>query len=394
MGQETGAKSDRAPSADDEPRARRAAKILGLGYWDADFDDNILFHSPEYAEIHGLPAETVIRRQEEINALMLPEDRESSVARIAEADGLKRDFTIEYRVEKPDGSIAHIREIGEVVRDAAGAPVGHTGIALDVTEERLIRRRLEEALRGAEANLRTRDQFLANMSHELRTPLNAIGGYAEMLTMREALNVSDEKIAEYGALILRSARHLTDVIGDMLTQVELRRQNVEPDLAPIEIRPFLEEMVGIVGLRLEPEANQVAYSVDPPDAVARLDKRLIGQAMINVLGNAVKYAGVEKGITVGYREGDGEARLWVEDQGEGIPADELDRIGEPFFRGARAIRGAIPGTGLGLALVDSIMSVHGGVMEIRSRRGEGTRVDLIFPTKADAGPGASARLET
>lgn len=389
---------DRQALTDDEARARRAAKIFGLGYWDSDFDNNILYHSPEYARIHGFSADTLITRQSQVNDVVHPDDRERLIARFAEVDSLRCDYTEEYRVQRPDGTIAFIREIGEAVRDETGEPVRHTGISQDVTKERLTQRRLEEALRSAEANLRARDQFLANMSHELRTPLNAISGYAEMLTMRDALNVADDKITEYGALILRSARHLTDVIGDMLAQVELSRQTVAPQSNLVEIRPFLEEMVGIVGLRLGPETDQVDYAVDPPGAVAHFDRRLVGQAMINILGNAVKYAGVEKGITVGYSESEEDARLWVQDKGDGIPGDELGRLGEPFFRGARAIRGAIPGTGLGLALVDSIMSVHGGTMEVCSNVGRGTRIDLVFPRDgsvlADAGPVPAARLET
>lgn len=389
---------DRRRLTDDEPRARRAAKIFGLGYWDSDFNNNILYHSSEYASIHGFPTGAVITHQSQINDVIHPEDRERIIARFEEVDRLRSDYTEEYRVQRPDGTLAYIREIGEIVFDEAGEPVGHTGISQDVTQERMTRRRLEEALRSAEANLRARDQFLANMSHELRTPLNAIGGYAEMLTMRDALNVADDKITEYGGLILRSARHLTDVIGDMLAQVELSRQTVAPQPKPVEVRPFLEEMVGIVGLRLGPETDQVDYSVNPPEAVAHFDRRLVGQAMINILGNAVKYAGVEKGITVGFSTTGADARLWVQDKGDGIPNEELGRLGEPFFRGARAIRGAIPGTGLGLALVESIMSVHGGAMEVRSDVGRGTRVDLVFPitppSSLEAGPAEAARLET
>lgn len=229
-------------------------------------------------------------------------------------------------------------------------------------------------------NLRSRDLFLANMSHELRTPLNAISGYAELLTTLDATRLTAEKANGYVQAILRASQHLTNIISDILLQVELQRDMRPAEHQQVDVAEFIDDAIGISGLRLEPDFGNIDIDIQPADAVARFDTRLVSQALINVLGNAVKYAGLEKGITVGFRPDAAGCYLFVEDHGEGMSKLEIQRAREPFFRGAQAVRKAIPGTGLGLSLTHRIMALHGGRLEITQAERGGTRVTFFFPS--------------
>lgn len=367
--------------SDDETRARRAAAIAKLGYWDADFDGNILHHSSEYLSVHGLPPDTLITRQEQVLALVHPDDLERVMIEFEMVDRERMAYSTEYRIIRPDnGQISHIQEIGEIATDETGAVIGHTGTSQDVTEQRQNQAKLERALAESETNLRSRDLFLANMSHELRTPLNAISGYAELLTMLDATRLTAKKANGYVSAILRASQHLTNIISDILLQVELQRDMRPAEHQSVNVAEFIDDAIGISGLRLESDFANIHIDIEPADAVARFDTRLISQALINVLGNAVKYAGLDKGVTVGFRPDSAGFYLFVEDHGDGMSKLEAQRAREPFFRGAQAVRKAIPGTGLGLSLTHRIMALHGGRMEITPVDGGGTRVTLYFPS--------------
>lgn len=368
------------PLTDVETHARRAAAIAKVGYWDADFDENILFHSSGYVTAHGLPADRVISRQEEIFDLIHPEDLKRVQEEFERVDREGIGYEIEYRVIRPsDGKIGYVREIAEPVLDENGVPVGHSGTTQDFTREKEVEIRLKAALQEAEANIHSRDLFLANMSHELRTPLNAIGGYAELLGMLGPEDLPKDKARGYVTAIHRASTHLTDIISDILLQAELQKGNREIDVRQIDAHDLIDDVIGISGLQLDEKFDKLSVDIASDDTRFSGDLRLIRQAMINLLGNAVKYAGLEKGIKIGFRRDDEGACLFVVDHGDGMSKDDADQAAEPFFRGRDALKGAVPGTGLGLSLVHRIMSLHGGRLEIDTATGKGTGVYLHFP---------------
>ena len=359
----------------EESRLRRAAEIAHLGYWDADFDNNILYHSVEYALMHGFPADAVVCRQAQINALIVPNDLRRIEKIFDDVDQRKVEYRVEYRIRRADtGEIAHIEEIAEVVRDDAGNPIGHTGITRDCTRERLIQAKLQDALGRAESDVRSRDNFLANMSHELRTPLNAICGYAELLTLQQA------PVGEQAGIILQAARHLTEIIEDILIQAEAGSDVLQIVPQEVEILPFLTEAAAIAGLPTGAMGPKGRLKVDPPDAIAKFDKRLMAQALINVLSNSRKYGGDDVSVALDFNQDGDMWRFRIWDDGIGIPEEDLHRITEPFYRGTNAKRAALQGTGLGLSLTRNIVEAHGGRMDVRSWLGQGTRVDLVIPT--------------
>jgi two-component system, OmpR family, phosphate regulon sensor histidine kinase PhoR len=229
-----------------------------------------------------------------------------------------------------------------------------------------------------------RADFISNLTHELRTPLSALYGYAETLTR----GVDDpETVSRFLGIIERQARRLARLLDDLVSLSDLERGLTPLKLEPLEARRVIEEAVELMqesasrrGIRLE-----VKYA----DAIPRLlgDRDRLHQVMLNLIDNAIKYTPREGSVTAearampginGALERPGVA-LIVSDTGEGIPAADIPRLTERFYRVDRARSRELGGTGLGLAIVKHILQLHHGALKIESRVREGTTVTVWIP---------------
>ncbi|MBI1847296.1 MAG: HAMP domain-containing histidine kinase [Candidatus Rokubacteria bacterium] len=235
---------------------------------------------------------------------------------------------------------------------------------------RLLRRETEMA--------RLKSDFVANVSHDLKTPLSVIRMFGETLEMGR---VSDEASRrEYYRVITRESERLSRLIDNVLdfSRIESGRRVYE--FAPTPIEPLVRETLDAFAYPLAQQGFKVQIDVDPDLPEVPLDAAAAGQALANLVDNAIKYSGERKSIAVtAAREGDGVA-LTVADEGMGIPAEEHARIFEKFYRVGRSETQARRGSGVGLALVRHVAEAHGGRVTVRSRPGEGSRFTLWLPT--------------
>ncbi len=231
-----------------------------------------------------------------------------------------------------------------------------------------------EAVRASEA----KSDFLAAMSHDLRTPLNAILGFSEVMRNRLFGKLGDSRYEGYAEDIHQSGQFLLNLVDDVL------------DTSKIEAGQFqlCEEAVDVPRLAadcahmMSPMADEskVRLIVDCPDAVAplRCDRRVVAQTLNNLLSNAVKFSHPHGEVRTAVRSrDDGAVTIRVSDAGIGMSQKEKVRALEPF-RQTRRIH-AKQGTGLGLYLCLRFMELHGGTLDIRSKKGSGTIVTLRFP---------------
>lgn len=241
-------------------------------------------------------------------------------------------------------------------------------------------RQLVRAMQRAQLADRSKTEFLANMSHELRTPLNAILGFSEMMKDEVFGPLGDRHYSEYSAHIHASGGHLLDIISDVL------------ELSKIEAGKFvlqdseisLPATVATVLRLIEPRANEKGITVDvdiAPDLPAiNADDRAIKQILLNLLSNAVKFSPpigvINLHIT---RTEAGAVEMSVSDTGCGIPEDQLPLVMQPFHQVDSPDTRSEGGTGLGLPLSASLVSLHGGDMQIVSEVGKGTTVTVILP---------------
>ena len=262
------------------------------------------------------------------------------------------------------------------LRDADGRPFGFVLVLHDVTELR----RLEVVRRD----------FVANVSHELRTPLTAIKGYAETLlgppgddrpTARRFLSVID-----------RHAERLGRLIDDLLTLSDLELGRTPLRLAAVDLVPVIDDVLAIFAERMKLAELAVTTRVEPGTPQVLADADRLQQVLINLVDNAMKYSPAGGCIAISAGRGNGAhadmVEIAVEDTGTGIPAEDLPRLTERFFRVEKARSRALGGTGLGLAIVKHIVQAHDGALGIDSTLGRGTTVRVLLPSAGTAEAGS------
>ena len=249
----------------------------------------------------------------------------------------------------------------------------------DITDRRRLEDLREEQNRRLQEASRLKSEFLANMSHELRTPLNGIIGFAELMHDGKVGPVSDEH-QEYLGDILTSARHLLQLINDVLdlSKVESGKIDLRPE--PIVLARLVGEVRDILRTLAATKRIGVDIAVDPDLSDVIADPAKLKQILYNYLSNALKFTPEGGRVTVRVApEGAGEFRLEVEDTGIGITAEDAGTLFTEFRQLDAGATKKYSGTGLGLALTKRIVEVQGGRVGLRSVVGSGSVFFAVLP---------------
>jgi PAS domain S-box-containing protein len=268
---------------------------------------------------------------------------------------------------------------------------GHVWIYRDVTErhemaarrerlleaERDVRRAIEDQNERLRELDRLKSDFVANVSHELRTPLTSIMGFAELLTDGESGGLSDEQ-AEYLAVIRRSSERMLALVTDLLLLSRLETRSIPIEWAEVSVPELVRESTGELSNAARTKGVLVTDACDdgPP---ARGDHMRLRQVLDNLVSNATKFTPEGGSVAVRATHDDQGWHIAVTDTGIGIPADEVPRLFDKFFRASNARDGNVPGTGLGLAISHAIVELHDGHLTVESVLGEGTTITVHLP---------------
>ncbi|NBC32229.1 MAG: PAS domain S-box protein [Alphaproteobacteria bacterium] len=260
----------------------------------------------------------------------------------------------------------------------------------DMTERKRMEDALVEARRHAEEANAAKSAFIAAMSHELRSPLNVILGFSEVIHHEMFGPVGTPRYRDYAADIHRSGSHLIELIDDLLdlAKIEAGRFKIAPE--PVDPGALVADCLKLVGER----ARNHGLTVDPRIAedlpALSADPRALRQMLFNLLSNAIKFTPAGGRITVSaVPAADGGLVLSVADTGIGMSPEDRAHLFEPFYRAPDAERRHIEGTGLGLALVRSLMEQHGGRVTVDSAPGQGSVFRLVFPPGEPPGQAAA-----
>jgi len=373
-------------------------EILRSGMWAMEFDEAgemaSVFWSDDFRRMLGYKNQTDFpNRLESWSNLIYPEDRETVLlefhAAIDDPTG-RFIFDVEYRMETKDQGWRWFRTTGKLSRREDGTPITFVGIFVDITQEKDIdetlqnqHQLLEEALEEAQQSNRAKTVFLNNMSHDVRTPLNAILGFAALAATHLE---NRELVGDYLNKIQVAGRHLLSLISGVLDMSCIESGEIHLENAPCSLEELLQDLD--IMIREEAESKGLTLSIQRalhhPEVVC--DRLRLGQVLLNVVGNAVKFtpAGgnilVEAVETPG-PEGSGEYRFLIADTGIGMSQTFLGHIFEPFERESTSTLSGIQGAGLGMTITKNIIDAMGGEILVESREGEGSRflIRLTLP---------------
>ncbi len=222
-----------------------------------------------------------------------------------------------------------------------------------------------------------RSRFVSAVSHELKTPLTAIRMFAETLQMGRQID-SDTQ-SQYLDTIVNESERLTRLLNNVLDFSKIERGGKTYRREDHCLAEVIEATARAMQYPLEQQRFTLSVEVEEDLPMARVDRDAIEQAILNLLDNAMKYSGESRDIALKLRSENGEAVISVSDQGAGVDPAERARIFEQFYRAAGPDGDRIPGTGLGLTLVQHIADAHGGRVTVESTVGEGSTFSLHLP---------------
>ena len=243
--------------------------------------------------------------------------------------------------------------------------------AWDITDQKILERKLRLAKEEAEESNRIKSAFLANMSHEIRTPLNAIVGFSSIL----AEDVSEEERTEYLSIISKNNDILLQLINDILDLSKIEAGTLEYVYANIDVNKMLSEIEQAARMR-QTNANVAICAVTPLEGLLLYtDQRRVTQVLNNFISNAMKFTNTGS-ITFGYEEPkDGYIRFFVTDTGTGIPPEKVADIFNRFVK----LDSFKQGTGLGLAISQNIVKELKGEIGVASELGKGSTFWFTLP---------------
>ena len=290
-----------------------------------------------------------------------PDDKEITLREIGRlATGAYESSGFENRYRHRDGSYRWIHWSATCSLDVIYAA------ARDVTEQKRMEEKLRDAKEAAEQGSRAKGEFLSRMSHELRTPLNSILGFAQLLN----LSFDDPKINEAAGFILKSGRHLLQMINEVLDLSRVESGHLNMSIESVGAADVLNQAVGLV----QPlaDAAGIGVRIERPEErlTVRADRQRLMQVLINLLSNAIKYNKPAGTVRVRCTPGSGERlRFEVADDGRGISVEDRKMLFQPFHRFGDQ---SGEGTGLGLALSERFVRQMNGELTLLESSSEGS----------------------
>lgn len=289
---------------------------------------------------------------------------------------------MEARVYCKNEEIIWVNENVRSVFDEEGNLLYFEGSMEDITKRKEAEIALREAKVESDLSSRAKSEFLANMSHELRTPLNAIIGFSEIIKNEAFGPVGRKEYWEYARDIYTSGKKLLNVINEILdvSRIEAGERQINEGI--VDLNKTVKIALELMGPKIQ-EGGMVVNNLIGPDAPKVIgETHAIKQMLLNLLSNAVKFTPNGGRISVDTdMDSSGNLRVSITDTGVGLNENEIKKALSPFGQVNTEMSRNDSGTGLGLTLVNALIRLHGGSLELFSQKGIGTTATLVFPAK-------------
>jgi two-component system phosphate regulon sensor histidine kinase PhoR len=277
-------------------------------------------------------------------------------------DGLKGSERSGIKVEThgPERQIFDLRVVPIGTVNGNGAE-GALGVFFDITRTE----RLEHV----------RQEFLSNVSHELRTPLTSIIAFVE--TLENGATEDAESCQRFLSIIRKNASRMQGLIDDILELTAIEGGNVQLRAKRVQLHELVQDVCASLAAQAEAQSVTLENKVDP-EVMVYADARRLEQMLTNLIDNAIKFSREQGTVVISHEPGTRD-RILVRDNGDGVPAQHLERLFERFYRVDRARSRDMGGTGLGLAIVKHIALLHGGEVTVTSELGKGSTFTIHLP---------------
>ncbi|HEX6900299.1 MAG TPA: ATP-binding protein [Thermoanaerobaculia bacterium] len=360
---------------------RRIVETAQEGIWSIDAEGRTTYANPRLAEMLGYSVEELIGR----NAFDLAHPDELERAREQWGQRIQGAGTrVEFLFVRKDGSTLPALCSATPISDEQGRFLGAFAMVTDETErkraeaerERILA--LEQAARAeAEAANRTKDQFLATVSHELRNPLNAMLGWIHLLRTG---TLDKEMVERALETIERNIQAQARIIDDILDVSRIVRGSLTLNVRPVDLAAVLHDAVESLSPAAQAKSIAVHTVLEPAAGGLAGDPDRLRQIAWNLLANAIKFTPRGGEVVVRLRREGDDFRLEVADTGEGIEAEFLPHVFEPFRQENGSISRVHGGLGLGLSIVRHLVELHGGSVAAESPgRDQGSRFTVTLP---------------
>jgi len=389
---------------------RESERLANLGIWQWHMSTDTIEWSDELFRIYGVDKKAFSPTFKGYLQFVHPEDRQRIRKIIEGAVAHRQHVKFEERIVRPDGTERRLKSWGTIVTGDDGDPTKMFGTCLDITEmkeaelkirelnedlEQKVVLRTEELvnandeLRKAELEVRAtlskekelgelKSRFVATASHQFRTPLTVIQSNIELLemgldSMEEKTRKKYEKSFER---IKKEGLRMTEMMDDVLILGKINAGVVQPSFQWVEVAGLFRELTDRLNDVPEMKAK-IRFKVKNQPQKMWLDEKLVSHLILNLLHNAQKYS-LDRGdvlfqITFLKKQ----LKIDIQDQGIGMSEQDLENISQPFYRGGNAKH--IPGTGLGMSIVQEYVLLSKGTMDIQSELNVGTRIRIALP---------------
>lgn len=325
--------------------------------------------------------DSLLREVRNAHAMLYTNQKERArFVRELETLGVVKNFELEAVTRS--GEKIWVNENARAVKDDEGNILYFEGSMENVTQRKLAEMKLREAKVRSDLANRAKSEFLSNMGHELRTPLNAIIGFSEIIKNEVLGKMENRQYWEYARDIYESGRNLLNIINEILDVSRIEAGDRQLNEGIVNVDKLMKSCIEFVQPKADAGELTIINLMDGtvPNLIA--EELALKQIMLNLLSNAIKFTPEGGRVTLAHEvDSEGMMRISVTDTGVGLDESEIEKALSPFGQVETALSRSGSGAGLGLTLVDSLMKLHGGKLELFSQKGIGTTVTIIFPAR-------------
>lgn len=366
---EINAERGRAALRESEAHVASLFEQTTAGIAEADFAGRLIRVNERYCQIMGRHRDELIGQH--MHAFIHPDDLQQNPRLLDNLTRAGTPFEIDNRYQRSDGTAVWVSKAATPIRiDGDKAADSILAVALDITE----RKQVEEELRQAN---RRKDEFLAMLAHELRNPLAPISAAAELMGI---VKLDEAQLKQTSEVITRQVRHMTSLVDDLLDVSRVNSGLIILTKSPHEIKSIVSNAVEQVRPLIQARRHRLATDLAPESGHVLADQKRLVQILTNLLNNAAKYTPEGGNLTLRTEVLDEHIVMSVQDNGIGIAPELQSRVFELFSQAECTSDRSQGGLGLGLALVQSLVELHGGKVTCFSEGlGKGSCFTVTLP---------------